>query len=225
MKAMVYGGPGNKSWTDVPDPAIINPGDAIIQVDAVTICGTDLHILRATSGYRRTVLGHEAVGTVATSAAASTRRAPATACSSPASRPAAGAATAARAATASASAAAAGSSATPSTACRPSSSASRSPTCPYTLAAAVSATRPRCCSPTSCPRPTRSASATGQVRPSDTVVIVGASPIGLAAVMTARLYSPRPSSSSTRPRPARGRQGLGADITLRADRHPRGPRR
>ena len=66
MKAMVYGGPGNLSWTDVPDPAIISPGDAIIQVDAVTICGTDLHILggdvpAVTPGR---VLGHEAVGTV-----------------------------------------------------------------------------------------------------------------------------------------------------------------
>ncbi len=66
MKAMVYGGPGSMSWTDVPDPAIIHPGDAVIQVDAVTICGTDLHILggdvpAVTPGR---VLGHEAVGTV-----------------------------------------------------------------------------------------------------------------------------------------------------------------
>jgi alcohol dehydrogenase len=33
MKAMVCGGPGNKSWTDVPDPAMLNSGDAIVQVD------------------------------------------------------------------------------------------------------------------------------------------------------------------------------------------------
>ncbi|MCG5215912.1 zinc-binding dehydrogenase [Streptosporangium soli] len=66
MKALVYGGPGEKSWTEVPDPSIIDPGDAVIQVDTVTICGTDLHILggdvpEVEAGR---VLGHEAVGTV-----------------------------------------------------------------------------------------------------------------------------------------------------------------
>lgn len=66
MKALVYEGPGQKSWTEVPDPSIMDPRDAIIQVDTVTICGTDLHIL---AGDVPTVepgriLGHEAVGTV-----------------------------------------------------------------------------------------------------------------------------------------------------------------
>ncbi|MCX6399836.1 MAG: zinc-dependent alcohol dehydrogenase family protein [Propionibacteriales bacterium] len=66
MKALVYGGTGHHSWSDVPDPSIKDPEDAIIRVDAVTICGTDLHILKGdvpevTAGR---VLGHEAVGTV-----------------------------------------------------------------------------------------------------------------------------------------------------------------
>jgi alcohol dehydrogenase len=66
MKALVYRGPGEKSWEEVPDPAIVADTDAIVRVDAVTICGTDLHILKGdvpevTSGR---VLGHEAVGTV-----------------------------------------------------------------------------------------------------------------------------------------------------------------
>ncbi len=66
MKGLVFGGPGEKSWSDVPDPVIADPRDAIIQVDAVTICGTDLHILggdvpAVTPGR---ILGHEAVGTV-----------------------------------------------------------------------------------------------------------------------------------------------------------------
>jgi alcohol dehydrogenase len=66
MKALVYHGPGNKSWDDVPDPTIQQDTDAIIRVDAVTICGTDLHILKGdvpavTDGR---ILGHEAVGTV-----------------------------------------------------------------------------------------------------------------------------------------------------------------
>jgi len=66
MKALVYEGPGRKLWTEVPDPVIIDPRDAIIRVDAVTICGTDLHILAgdvpAVEPGR--ILGHEAVGTI-----------------------------------------------------------------------------------------------------------------------------------------------------------------
>jgi alcohol dehydrogenase len=66
MKALVYEGPGTKSWKDVPDPQVENDTDAIVRVDTTTICGTDLHILRGdvpetTPG---TVLGHEAVGTI-----------------------------------------------------------------------------------------------------------------------------------------------------------------
>jgi alcohol dehydrogenase len=68
MKALVYNGPGSRMWHDVPDPVIQDPEDAIIRVDAVTICGTDLHILKGdvpTVDHGR-VLGHEAVGTVET---------------------------------------------------------------------------------------------------------------------------------------------------------------
>ena len=46
MKALVYDGPGRIDWTDVPLPQLQEPRDAIVRVDAVTICGTDLHILR-----------------------------------------------------------------------------------------------------------------------------------------------------------------------------------
>src|SRR5690349_17567061 len=66
MKALVYGGNGERTWTDVPIPQLKHDRDAIVQVDATTICGTDLHILRGhvpevTPGR---ILGHEAVGTV-----------------------------------------------------------------------------------------------------------------------------------------------------------------
>ena len=66
MKALVYHGPGQKAWEDVPKPTISSDTDAIVRVDAVTICGTDLHILKGdvpavTNGR---ILGHEAVGTV-----------------------------------------------------------------------------------------------------------------------------------------------------------------
>jgi alcohol dehydrogenase len=66
MKALVYHGPGEKAWEDVPQPTILSDTDAIVRVDAVTICGSDLHILKGdvpavTDGR---ILGHEAVGTV-----------------------------------------------------------------------------------------------------------------------------------------------------------------
>ncbi|MGY1708840.1 alcohol dehydrogenase catalytic domain-containing protein [Geodermatophilus sp. SYSU D00758] len=58
--------PGQRSWEDVADPRLEDPEDAVVRVDAFTICGTDLHILRGdvpevTPG---TILGHEALGTV-----------------------------------------------------------------------------------------------------------------------------------------------------------------
>ncbi len=66
MRALVYHGPANKAWEEVPMPVVIDDTDAIVRVDAVTICGTDLHILKGdvpavTDGR---ILGHEAVGTV-----------------------------------------------------------------------------------------------------------------------------------------------------------------
>ena len=45
MRALVYHGPGQKAWEEVPDPEITDEGDVIVRVDATTICGTDLHIL------------------------------------------------------------------------------------------------------------------------------------------------------------------------------------
>jgi alcohol dehydrogenase len=66
MKALVYHGPGQKAWEDVPDPIIQANTDAIVRVEAVTICGTDLHILKGDvpEVARGRVLGHEAIGTV-----------------------------------------------------------------------------------------------------------------------------------------------------------------
>jgi alcohol dehydrogenase len=66
MKALVYHGPGAKAWEDVPDPTIIDGTDVVVRVEATTICGSDLHILKGdvpavTDGR---ILGHEAVGTV-----------------------------------------------------------------------------------------------------------------------------------------------------------------
>ena len=66
MKALVYSGPGEKSWTEMPDPTIQRTTDAIVRVDTTTICGTDLHILKGDVPAVRPglILGHEGVGTV-----------------------------------------------------------------------------------------------------------------------------------------------------------------
>ncbi len=66
MHALVYEGAGRTVWREVPMPRLRSDTDAIVRVDAGTICGTDLHILKGdvpgvTPGR---VLGHEAVGTV-----------------------------------------------------------------------------------------------------------------------------------------------------------------
>ncbi|MGW3652880.1 zinc-dependent alcohol dehydrogenase family protein [Streptomyces sp. NPDC000878] len=66
MKGFVFHGPGQSAWEEVPDPAVKEPTDAIVRVGAVTICGTDLHILKGDVPEVRpgTVLGHEAVGEI-----------------------------------------------------------------------------------------------------------------------------------------------------------------
>ncbi len=72
MKALVYQGPGNKSWIEKAKPVLVRPTDAIVRITKTTICGTDLHILKgdvATVEPGRT-LGHEGVGIVEDTGAA-----------------------------------------------------------------------------------------------------------------------------------------------------------
>lgn len=66
MKALVYNGPGQKGLEERPKPIIEAATDAIIQITRTTICGTDLHILKGDVPTCRpgTVLGHEGVGIV-----------------------------------------------------------------------------------------------------------------------------------------------------------------
>jgi len=66
MKALVYHGPGKRSLEDKPKPTVKEPTDAIVKITRTTICGTDLHIMNGdvptvTDG--RT-LGHEGVGVI-----------------------------------------------------------------------------------------------------------------------------------------------------------------
>lgn len=42
MKALVYEGPGKKSWSEKPDPRIQHPSDVVVRMLKTTICGTDL---------------------------------------------------------------------------------------------------------------------------------------------------------------------------------------
>jgi alcohol dehydrogenase len=66
MHALVHHGIGQRTWEQVPDPTIMDSTDVIVGIDAVTICGTDLHILKGDVPEVEPgrVLGHEAVGTV-----------------------------------------------------------------------------------------------------------------------------------------------------------------
>ncbi len=66
MKALVYEGPAKRAWAEKPSPKLEQPTDAIVKIQRTTICGTDLHILKGdvpevTTG---TILGHEGVGVV-----------------------------------------------------------------------------------------------------------------------------------------------------------------
>src|SRR5271165_5121551 len=66
MKALVYHGPGKKSWEDKPMPTILKPTDAVVKIFKTTICGTDLHIMKGdvpevTDGR---IIGHEGVGII-----------------------------------------------------------------------------------------------------------------------------------------------------------------
>lgn len=66
MKGLVYGGPGKIELKEVPMPAIIKPTDALVKIIKTTICGTDLGILKGKSPEvpPGTTLGHEGVGII-----------------------------------------------------------------------------------------------------------------------------------------------------------------
>jgi alcohol dehydrogenase len=74
MKALVFHGPAQKGWETVPDPVIEEATDAIVRITSSTICGTDLHILKGDvpEVAPGTILGHEAVGVVVATGSAVT---------------------------------------------------------------------------------------------------------------------------------------------------------
>ncbi|TAL99339.1 MAG: alcohol dehydrogenase [Rhodanobacter sp.] len=66
MKALVFHGPGQRSWEEKPRPTIDQPTDAVVRITHTTICGTDLHILKGDvpAVVDGRILGHEGVGVV-----------------------------------------------------------------------------------------------------------------------------------------------------------------
>jgi alcohol dehydrogenase len=66
MKALVFHGPTEIAWEEHPKPALRDAGDAIVRMLKTTICGTDLHILKGDvpSCTPGRVLGHEGVGVI-----------------------------------------------------------------------------------------------------------------------------------------------------------------
>ena len=66
MRALTWQGNLDVRVTDVPDPRIQEPTDAIIEVTSTAICGSDLHLYGVLGPYLSPgdVLGHEAMGVV-----------------------------------------------------------------------------------------------------------------------------------------------------------------
>jgi threonine dehydrogenase-like Zn-dependent dehydrogenase len=66
MRAVIWNGKYDVQVTDVPDPIILNPRDAIIKVTSTAICGSDLHLYDGMipTMERGDILGHEFMGEV-----------------------------------------------------------------------------------------------------------------------------------------------------------------
>jgi alcohol dehydrogenase len=66
MKALIYHGPGKKKLEDAPKPTVREANDAVVRITKTTICGTDLHILKGDvpSVAEGRILGHEGIGMI-----------------------------------------------------------------------------------------------------------------------------------------------------------------
>ena len=67
MRGIVFNAPRDVSVEDVPDPAILEPGDALVRVTKAGICGSDMHIYNHGDAFGFDPgcrLGHEFVGVV-----------------------------------------------------------------------------------------------------------------------------------------------------------------
>lgn len=66
MMALVYGGAGKRAWQSMPRAVVREPGDAVVRITTSTICGTDLHIMKGDvpSVTPGRILGHEGIGII-----------------------------------------------------------------------------------------------------------------------------------------------------------------
>ncbi|MGB8191159.1 MAG: zinc-dependent alcohol dehydrogenase family protein [Chitinophagaceae bacterium] len=66
MNALVYHGPASKAWEKKAKPTLLETTDAIVKISKTTICGTDLHILKGDvpEVIDGRILGHEGVGII-----------------------------------------------------------------------------------------------------------------------------------------------------------------
>ncbi|MFP7708016.1 zinc-binding dehydrogenase [Trueperella sp. LYQ141] len=64
MRAVIMDGPGHPIVTDVPDPQICEPTDAVIKILLACICGSDLWPYRGLEDAQQLRMGHEYVGIV-----------------------------------------------------------------------------------------------------------------------------------------------------------------
>ena len=66
MKALIFEDIRRIACATVPDPTLVDPGDAIVRVRAAAVCGSDLHVYRGleTGLDAGTVMGHELAGEV-----------------------------------------------------------------------------------------------------------------------------------------------------------------
>ncbi len=74
MKALVYTGPHALEVRDEPEP-VPGPGEVLVRVEAVGICGSDMHAYHGHDSRRPAplILGHEAAGRIASGPRAGTR--------------------------------------------------------------------------------------------------------------------------------------------------------
>ena len=74
MKALVYHGHGKRAWEEKANPKIQDATDAVVKVVKTTICGTDLHFLKGDvpTVVNGRILGHEGVGIIHETGAAVT---------------------------------------------------------------------------------------------------------------------------------------------------------
>ncbi|MQY14546.1 alcohol dehydrogenase [Streptomyces sp. RB5] len=223
MEALVYHGAGKSAWEKVADPELVDPTDVVVEVLATTICGTDLHILKGDVPETKpgTILGHEAVGRVVEAGAGvrsvSVGDRVLVSCVSPCGQ---------------------------CRYCREQAYGQCLNGGGWVLGHLINGTqaayvRVPFADLAVHPLPSGVDSAeavllsdifptsyevgvlNGGVRPGDTVVIVGAGPIGLAAAATAKLYSPgRIIAVDLADSRLEAARRLGADVVVRADENP-----